>query len=176
MMRAGHRLHISGARRFCARVSLSLPADIAGDPCATGLFSDSAGPWYQPVTSPSSWPPSRLHIQDSPVPKLVSDEMFFSPGYYLSWRFTRALDDASRGLQILSAAATTRPDVGAKLWNISRRRRSVRFSRSSTDPGDAAGLRNSRKENGSSRCAGAAQHGGFFGVMPASANRWGSKW
>ena len=53
-------------------------------PHATGLFSDSAGPWYQPITSPLflaallySYPVTLL------CTRLVSDEMFFSPGYYL---------------------------------------------------------------------------------------------
>lgn len=53
-------------------------------PGATGLFSDSAGPWYQPITSPLflaalayAYPVTRLCTQ------LVSDEMFFSPGYYV---------------------------------------------------------------------------------------------
>jgi hypothetical protein len=51
---------------------------------ATGLFSDSAGPWYQPITSPLflaallySFPVTFL------CTRFVSDEMFFSPGYYL---------------------------------------------------------------------------------------------
>jgi hypothetical protein len=53
-------------------------------PGATGLFSDSAGPWYQRITSPLflaallySYPVTLL------CTRLVSDEMFFSPGYYL---------------------------------------------------------------------------------------------
>lgn len=53
-------------------------------PGATGLFSDSAGPWYQPVTSPLflaalayAYPVTRL------CTRLVSDDMFFSPGYYV---------------------------------------------------------------------------------------------
>ena len=53
-------------------------------PGATGLFSDSAGPWYQPITSPLflaalayAYPVTRLCTQ------LVSDDMFFSPGYYV---------------------------------------------------------------------------------------------
>lgn len=53
-------------------------------PGATGLFSDSAGPWYQPVTSVLflaalmyAYPVTLL------CTRLVSDDMFFSPGYYL---------------------------------------------------------------------------------------------
>jgi phosphoglycerol transferase MdoB-like AlkP superfamily enzyme len=53
-------------------------------PGATGLFSDSAGPWYQPVTAPLflaallySFPVTFL------CTRFVSDNMFFSPGYYL---------------------------------------------------------------------------------------------
>ena len=53
-------------------------------PEATGLFSDSAGPWYQPVTAPLflaallySFPVTFL------CTRLVSDDMFFSPGYFL---------------------------------------------------------------------------------------------
>ena len=53
-------------------------------PGATGLFSVSAGPWYQPITSPLflaallySFPVTFL------CTRFVSDEMFFSPGYYL---------------------------------------------------------------------------------------------
>ena len=53
-------------------------------PGATGLFSDSAGPWYQPVTAPLflavlayAYPVTRF------CTRLVSDDMFFSPGYYV---------------------------------------------------------------------------------------------
>ena len=53
-------------------------------PGATGLFSDSAGPWYQPITAPLflaallySYPVTFL------CTRLVSDDMFFSPGYYV---------------------------------------------------------------------------------------------
>jgi len=53
-------------------------------PNATGLFSDSAGPWYQPITSPLflaallyGYPVTRLCI------KFGGDDMFFSPGYYV---------------------------------------------------------------------------------------------
>ena len=53
-------------------------------PGATGLFSDSAGPWYQPVTAPLfvavlmyAYPVTLL------CTRLVSDNMFFSPGYYV---------------------------------------------------------------------------------------------
>jgi hypothetical protein len=53
-------------------------------PGATGLFSDSAGPWYQPLTSPLFL---AALIYGYPVTflctRLVSDDMFFSPGYYL---------------------------------------------------------------------------------------------
>jgi hypothetical protein len=62
---------------FCA---LALP----WIPGATGLFSDSAGPWYQPVTAPLflavllyAYPVTLL------CTRLVSDNMFFSPGYYV---------------------------------------------------------------------------------------------
>jgi hypothetical protein len=52
-------------------------------PGATGLFSDNAGPWYQPFTS-------RLFLAALfycyPITflctRLISDNMFFSPGYY----------------------------------------------------------------------------------------------
>ena len=53
-------------------------------PGAMGLFSDSAGPWYQRVTAPLflaallySYPVTLL------CTRLVSDNMFFSPGYYV---------------------------------------------------------------------------------------------
>ena len=53
-------------------------------PEATGLFSDSAGPWYQSATAPLffaglfySYPVTFL------CTRLVSDDMFFSPGYYV---------------------------------------------------------------------------------------------
>jgi hypothetical protein len=53
-------------------------------PGAMGLFSDSAGPRYQPVTAPLflaallySYPVTLL------CTRLVSDNMFFSPGYYV---------------------------------------------------------------------------------------------
>ena len=85
MMRAGHRRYTY--LRWCV---ILLPALLFVSalvlpwiPGATGLFSDSAGPWYQPVTSPLflaalayAYPVTRLCTQ------LVSDEMFFSPGYY----------------------------------------------------------------------------------------------
>jgi hypothetical protein len=52
-------------------------------PGATGLFSDSAGPWYRPVTAPLFL---AALIYSYPVTlfctRLVSDNMFFSPGYY----------------------------------------------------------------------------------------------
>ena len=52
-------------------------------PGATGLFSDSAGPWYQPATAPLF---GAVLIYAYPVTllstRLVSDDMFFSPGYY----------------------------------------------------------------------------------------------
>lgn len=53
-------------------------------PGAMGLFSDSAGPWYQPITAPlflaallHSYPVTLL------CTRLVSDNMFFSPSYYV---------------------------------------------------------------------------------------------
>ena|ERR1700704_393111 len=53
-------------------------------PRATGLFSDSAGPWYQSITAPLflavlfySYPVTLL------CTRLGSDDMFFSPGYYV---------------------------------------------------------------------------------------------
>ena len=53
-------------------------------PGAMGLFSDSAGPWYQSFTSPLflaalcyGYPVTRLCI------RLGGDDMFFSPGYYV---------------------------------------------------------------------------------------------
>lgn len=53
-------------------------------PGAMGLFSDSAGPWYQSITSPLflaalfyAYPVTLL------CTRLVSDNMFFSPGYYV---------------------------------------------------------------------------------------------
>ena len=53
-------------------------------PGATGMFSDSAGPWYQSITAPLfltaliyAYPVTLL------CTRLVSDDMFFSPGYYL---------------------------------------------------------------------------------------------
>lgn len=73
------------------RLVITLPAFLFGCalilpfvPGATGLFSDSAGPWYQAVTAPLffsalfySYPVTFL------CTRLVSDDMFFSPGYYL---------------------------------------------------------------------------------------------
>lgn len=53
-------------------------------PGATGLFTDNAGPWYQPVTAPLS---VAALFYSYPVTflctRLVSDNMFWSPGYYL---------------------------------------------------------------------------------------------
>ena len=53
-------------------------------PGAMGLFSDSAGPWYQSFTAPLflaalcyGYPVTRLCIQ------LGGDDMFLSPGYYV---------------------------------------------------------------------------------------------
>lgn len=52
-------------------------------PGAMGMFSDSAGPWYQPVTAPLflaalvySYPVTLL------CTRLVSDDMFLSPGFF----------------------------------------------------------------------------------------------
>jgi hypothetical protein len=73
------------------RLVIALPAFLFGCalvlpfiPGAMGLFSDSAGPWYQSVTSSLflaalfySYPVTFL------CTRLVSDDMFFSPGYYL---------------------------------------------------------------------------------------------
>ena len=86
MMAAGHRFY-----RFLRFLLTLLPAFLfvcalvlPWLPGATGLFSDSAGPWYQPVTAPLflaalfyAYPVTLLCTQ------LVSDEMFFSPGYYV---------------------------------------------------------------------------------------------
>jgi cytochrome c oxidase assembly factor CtaG len=53
-------------------------------PDATGLFSDSAGPWYQSVTALLFF---AVLIYAYPVTllctRLVNDNMFFSPGYYV---------------------------------------------------------------------------------------------
>lgn len=53
-------------------------------PGATGLFSDSAGPWYQSITVPLflaalfyGYPVTLL------CTRLGGDNMFFSPGYYV---------------------------------------------------------------------------------------------
>jgi hypothetical protein len=53
-------------------------------PGAMGLFSDSPGPWYQSVTAALfaaalfySYPVTFL------CTRLVNDDMFFSPGYFL---------------------------------------------------------------------------------------------
>ena len=53
-------------------------------PGAMGLFSDSAGPWYQPITAPLflavlfyAYPVTLL------CTRLGGDDMFFSPGYYV---------------------------------------------------------------------------------------------
>ena len=77
--------------RTARRCLISLPAFLflcalilPWIPGATGLFSDSAGPWYQPLTSPLFL---AALIYSYPVTfvctRLVSDDMFFSPGYYL---------------------------------------------------------------------------------------------
>ena len=51
---------------------------------AAGMFSDSAAPWYQPVTAPLflaalfySYPVTFV------CTRLISDDMFLSPGFYL---------------------------------------------------------------------------------------------
>jgi hypothetical protein len=86
MMRAGPRLYT-----FLRFVVIWLPAFLFISalllpwiPGGTGLFSDSAGPWYQPITSALflaalmyAYPVTLL------CTKLVSDDMFFSPGYYV---------------------------------------------------------------------------------------------
>jgi hypothetical protein len=53
-------------------------------PFSPGMFSDGAHPWYQPVAGPLlvaalfyAYPVTLL------CTRLVSDNMFFSPGYYL---------------------------------------------------------------------------------------------
>jgi hypothetical protein len=80
-----------GVTKIFRRVVIALPAFLFGCalalpfiPGATGLFSDSPGPWYQSVTAPLffaalfySYPVTFL------CTRLVSDDMFFSPGYYL---------------------------------------------------------------------------------------------
>jgi hypothetical protein len=85
MMRTGHRSYW-----FLRSVVIWLPAllflsalALPWIPGATGLFSDSAAPWYQPITSPLfitalgySYPVTFL------CTRLVSDDMFFSPGYF----------------------------------------------------------------------------------------------
>jgi hypothetical protein len=86
MMLLGQRLY-----RLARFVVIWLPAFVFACalilpwiPGATGLFSDGAGPWYQPITSPLflaallySYPVTLL------CTRLVSDDMFFSPGYYV---------------------------------------------------------------------------------------------
>ena len=53
-------------------------------PGSTGLFSDSAGPWYQPITAPLFF---AVLIYAYPITqlctRLISDDMFFSPGYFV---------------------------------------------------------------------------------------------
>src|SRR6476620_264698 len=80
-----------GLYRFIRGFVLGLPAFLflcalvlPFVPGATGLFSDSAGPWYQPVTAPLflaalfyGYPVTLL------CTKLINDSMFLSPGYYL---------------------------------------------------------------------------------------------
>jgi hypothetical protein len=77
--------------KILRRLVVALPAFLLGCalilpfvPGATGLFSDSAGPWYQPITAPLflaalfyAYPVTLL------CTRVVSDDMFFSPGYYL---------------------------------------------------------------------------------------------
>jgi hypothetical protein len=57
---------------------------LAWIPSATGLFSDSAGPWYQSVTALLFF---AVLIYAYPVTllctRLVDDNMFFSPGYHV---------------------------------------------------------------------------------------------
>jgi hypothetical protein len=86
MMRFGQRLY-----RLARFVVILLPAFLfvcalvlPFVPGAMGLFSDSAGPWYQPVTASLflaalfyGYPVTLL------CTRLVSDDMFFSPGYYV---------------------------------------------------------------------------------------------
>lgn len=74
------RWGIIGVPAFLYLCALVLPFV----PGATGLFSDSAGLWYQPVTAPLflatlfyAYPVTLL------CTRLVSDDMFFSPGYYV---------------------------------------------------------------------------------------------
>lgn len=85
-MLSGHRLY-----RLLRFIVIWLPAFVficalvlPWIPGATGLFSDSAGPWYQPVTAPlflvvlfCAYPVTLF------CTRLVSDDMFFSPGYYV---------------------------------------------------------------------------------------------
>jgi hypothetical protein len=80
-----------GMAKIFRRLVIALPALLFGCalvlpfiPGATGLFSDSAGPRYQAFTAPLflaglgySYPVTFL------CTRLVSDDMFFSPGYYL---------------------------------------------------------------------------------------------
>jgi hypothetical protein len=86
MMRFGQRLY-----RLVRFVVIWLPAFLfvcalvlPWVPGAMGLFSDSAGPWYQPITAPLflaalfyGYPVTLL------CTRLGGDDMFFSPGYYV---------------------------------------------------------------------------------------------
>ena len=85
-MRVGGRLY--GFLRRCVillPVLLFLGALVLPRiPGAMGLFSDSAGPWYQSFTSPLflaalcyGYPVTRLCI------RLGGDDMFLTPGYYV---------------------------------------------------------------------------------------------
>src|ERR1043166_802252 len=53
-------------------------------PGAMGLFTTGAGPWYQPVTAPLFF---AALIYAYPITflctRLLSDDMFLSPGYYV---------------------------------------------------------------------------------------------
>ena len=83
--------HQGSVSKIFRRLVIVLPAFLFGCalvlpfiPGATGLFSDSPGPWYQSVTAPLffaalfySYPVTFL------CTRFVSDHMFFSPGYYL---------------------------------------------------------------------------------------------
>jgi hypothetical protein len=86
MMLVGQRLY-----RLVRFVVIWLPAFLFACalvlpwiPGATGLFSDSAGPWYQPITAPLFLAVLFYSYRVTLLcTRLVSDDMFFSPGYYV---------------------------------------------------------------------------------------------
>jgi hypothetical protein len=73
------RFFILGLPAFLFLCALVIPFI----PGAMGMFSDSPGPWYQPVTARLLLAALFYSYPVTFVCTSIRDEMFLSPGYYL---------------------------------------------------------------------------------------------